>query len=133
MNHKLDSSSDSDTKYIGLLDIFGFECFDKNSLEQLCINYTNEQLQQLYIKDIFEGDKAEFRKEGLESKVHLLDATYKDNKDIIRLIKIFFDRSKDVKADLQIYDVVAAFQKEIDAKKDKAFQKVKENKFLGKN
>ena len=129
LNHKLDSSSESDTKYIGLLDIFGFECFDKNSLEQLCINYTNEQLQQLYIKDIFEGDKAEFRKEGLESKVHLLDATYKDNKDIIRLIKIFVDRSKDVNADLQISDVVAAFQKEIDAKKDKSFQKVKENKF----
>ena len=130
LNNKLDSSHDSECKYIGLLDIFGFECFDKNSLEQLCINYTNEQLQQLYIKDIFESDKAEFRREGLESKVHLLDATYKDNKDIIRLIKVFFDRSKDVKADVQIYDVVAAFDKEIESKKDKAFSKVKENKFL---
>ena len=46
------------------------------------------------------------------------------------MIKVFFDRSKDVKADVQIYDVVAAFDKEIESKKDKAFSKVKENKFL---
>ena len=93
LNKTLDvSGADDNWKYIGLLDIFGFECFQRenNSIEQLCINYTNEQLQQLYIKDIFESDKMEFKKEGLEDKLYLLDATYKDNKDLIRLIKIFF-------------------------------------------
>ena len=133
LNTKLDKSGeDSSTKYIGLLDIFGFECFDKNSLEQICINYTNEQLQQLYIKDIFENDKAEFRREGLESKLHLLEATYKDNKDIIRLIKIFFNRIRDAKEDKNIYDIVVGFQKDIDKppKNDKTFSKVKENKFI---
>ena len=131
LNAKLDKSSDSNTKYIGLLDIFGFECFDKNSLEQLCINYTNEQLQQLYIKDIFENDKAEFRKEGLDDKLHLLDATYKDNKDIIRLIKIFFNRIRDAKEDKNIFDIVVNFQKDIDKppKGDKTFAKIKENHF----
>ena len=131
LNKTLDiTSSEDDTKYIGLLDIFGFECFQKenNSIEQLCINYTNEQLQQLYIKDIFESDKAEFRREGLEDKLYLLDATYKDNKDVIKLIKIFFLKISDVTMeDKKIYDLVKNFDKFI--KTDKLFKKVKENKF----
>ena len=131
LNKTLDiDKGEDDTKYIGLLDIFGFECFQKenNSIEQLCINYTNEQLQQLYIKDIFESDKAEFRREGLEDKLYLLDATYKDNKDVIKLIKIFFLKISDVTMeDKKIYDLVKQFDKFI--KSDKLFQKVKENKF----
>ena len=130
LNKTLDTKSDEKFKYIGLLDIFGFECFEKeqNSLEQLCINYTNEQLQQIYIKDIFESDKLEFKKEGLEDKLYLLDATYKDNKDVIRLIKLFFMKISDVTMeDKKIYDLVKDFNNLIE--KDKAFKKVKENKF----
>ena len=83
---KKEEEKTGNSKYIGLLDIFGFECFENNSLEQLCINYTNEQLQHLYIKDFFESEIEEFKKEGLEDKIDLIK--YKDNQSIIDLIDL---------------------------------------------
>uniref|UniRef100_A0A8C6DU73 Myosin IH n=1 Tax=Moschus moschiferus TaxID=68415 RepID=A0A8C6DU73_MOSMO len=51
---------------IGLLDIYGFEVFDKNGFEQFCINYCNEKLQQLLIERTLKAEQAEYEMEGIE-------------------------------------------------------------------
>ncbi|CCW68456.1 unnamed protein product [Phytomonas sp. Hart1] len=68
-------------KYIGLLDIFGFENFDKNSFEQLCINFANETLQAHYNKDTFINDEEECEREG----VVLHKVVFPDNSECIKL------------------------------------------------
>lgn len=78
------NKDDPNKKYIGLLDIFGFECFQFNSLEQFCINFTNEKLQQLYINDFFKSEQNEFIKEGLKDS--LGEISFKDNQPIIDLM-----------------------------------------------
>lgn len=68
---------------IGLLDIFGFESFETNRFEQLCINYANEKLQQKFTQDIFRSVQAEYEFEGIE----LGEITYDDNTDVLDLVE----------------------------------------------
>ncbi|KAL4436230.1 hypothetical protein ABPG74_015821 [Tetrahymena malaccensis] len=74
----------SNNNMIGLLDIFGFENFQENSFEQLCINYTNENLQQLYIQYVFKNEELIFKEDGLED--FLSNLSYQDNSIIIQTL-----------------------------------------------
>jgi myosin heavy subunit len=77
---------ESTTKYtsVGLLDIFGFEDFEVNSIEQFCINYTNEKLANLYISYVFKAEKISFENEGLGDFLSMIK--YTDNLPIIQML-----------------------------------------------
>eukprot|EP00051_Salpingoeca_urceolata_P010630 m.130293 g.130293 ORF g.130293 m.130293 type:complete len:964 (-) comp16784_c0_seq1:1942-4833(-) len=69
-------------KTIGILDIFGFECFESNSFEQLLINLANEQLQWFFNNHIFKMELDEYAKEGIDGSA----IKFEDNQECLDML-----------------------------------------------
>lgn len=104
INEKL--SVKSFDKFIGLLDIFGFETFEVNSFEQLCINYANESLQFHYNDYNFKRDIIECKDEGID----VTSVKFQDNTPCIELIQ----GAKQATGILQLLDEQCLFPKSTD-------------------
>ncbi|KAL1511060.1 hypothetical protein AB1Y20_005884 [Prymnesium parvum] len=82
INQTVDKTSQT-RNYIGLLDVYGFEFFQVNSFEQLCINFANEKLQGFFLETVFAGEEAVYKEEGIP----WTPIKYEDNKEIIDLLE----------------------------------------------
>ena len=83
LNDKIKVATKVQSTIIGILDIYGFEIFENNSLEQLFINYCNEKLQQYFIQNVLRSEQDEYMREGIE----WTEIDYFDNQPIISLIE----------------------------------------------
>jgi len=70
-------------KLIGILDIFGFEIFETNGFEQMCINYCNEKLQQFFNENTFKQEEQLYEAEGVKYD----HVTFIDNQPVLNLIE----------------------------------------------
>ncbi|KAF3824387.1 hypothetical protein GH733_008672, partial [Mirounga leonina] len=64
---------------VGILDIFGFENFQRNSFEQLCINIANEQIQYYFNQHVFALEQMEYQNEGIDAT----PVAYEDNRPLL--------------------------------------------------
>ncbi|CAN0044331.1 unnamed protein product [Lampetra planeri] len=83
VNTRIGAGSSTWSRFIGLLDVYGFESFPMNSLEQLCINYANEKLQQHFVAHFLRAQQEEYAQEGLQWS--FID--YEDNSSCLELIE----------------------------------------------
>ncbi|KAK6589566.1 hypothetical protein RS030_203126 [Cryptosporidium xiaoi] len=68
-------------KWIGILDIYGFEVFKVNGFEQFLINFANEKLQQFFISSVFQAEIQEYKNESISHD----NITYEDNSPLVHL------------------------------------------------
>jgi len=92
--NKTIQSAEGFSNYIGILDIFGFEVFENNSLEQLFINVTNEALQKNFTDVVFDRESKLYKAEGVSagdlifaSNQEVLDCISGKNKSLFAILE----------------------------------------------
>ncbi|XP_056263844.1 unconventional myosin-XIX isoform X3 [Pseudoliparis swirei] len=83
INNSICADKSTWCNFIGVLDVYGFECFQNNNLEQLCINYANEKLQQHFVSHYLRAQQEEYVSEGLEWSF----VKYRDNQSCLDLLE----------------------------------------------
>uniref|UniRef100_A0A4W6EQZ8 Myosin XIX n=1 Tax=Lates calcarifer TaxID=8187 RepID=A0A4W6EQZ8_LATCA len=83
INNSICADKSTWCNFIGVLDVYGFECFQINNLEQLCINYANEKLQQHFVAHYLRAQQEEYVSEGLQWSF----VKYQDNQSCLDLIE----------------------------------------------
>ncbi|XP_023274098.1 unconventional myosin-XIX [Seriola lalandi dorsalis] len=83
INNSMCADKSTWCNFIGVLDVYGFECFQTNNLEQLCINYANEKLQQHFVAHYLRAQQEEYVSEGLQWSF----VKYQDNQSCLDLIE----------------------------------------------
>ncbi|KAK5888025.1 hypothetical protein CesoFtcFv8_016567 [Champsocephalus esox] len=83
INNSICADKSTWCNFIGVLDVYGFECFQINNLEQLCINYANEKLQQHFVAHYLRAQQEEYVSEGLEWSF----VKYQDNQSCLDLLE----------------------------------------------
>ncbi|XP_020505634.2 unconventional myosin-XIX [Labrus bergylta] len=83
INNSICADESTWCNFIGVLDVYGFECFYINNLEQLCINYANEKLQQHFVAHYLRAQQEEYVTEGLQWSF----VKYQDNQSCLDLIE----------------------------------------------
>jgi len=84
INRELSATGLARHKFIGVLDIFGFESFEVNSFEQLCINFCNEKLQFHFNEHIFRMEQQLYAAEG----INIPGSTFVDNQPTLDLLEL---------------------------------------------
>ncbi|OVA04934.1 IQ motif [Macleaya cordata] len=83
INKSLEVGKRRTGRSISILDIYGFESFERNSFEQFCINYANERLQQHFNRHLFKLEQEEYIQDGIDwAKVE-----FEDNQDCLNLFE----------------------------------------------
>ena len=131
---------------ISVLDIFGFEVFDVNSLEQLCINFCNEKLQKNFTDTIFELEQGQYKKEGVAfERVEFVDnhlvislieseLEWKQNKEggILQIIQSVIEIG-DIATDKSLLERLKVLKQSPDGSASGVFKDVRDSQFVVKH